>query len=293
MAETGVVAVAAKPSTSAKKWGPEEMWQQQMMMMQQFMMGAWGASQNPEMQWKMKFHEALKKSGISDKPEYTAADAGGGSFTGMVTVQGQTHSADEPTKNKKASEQSAAKAGLKAMFPEAFEKISSESDSSGGGDWMFPGMMGMGAVGKGQKRKNPFPDQPVHPKSKLQHALSIFILNKAGRPVNKDDVQYTITEIEGPPKMYQATCVIAEYESGKEIKGEAGKSKSEAEANAAKAAYDEIESTVAPMIEEHNAKKKLKKQESLAELKKTHAAKKEAQKAEKEANATPAITDSA
>jgi len=258
---------------------PSEMLAHMVNLFQQNFTGNVAASQTP---WKGKLHETLKRNGIDDKPEYVATantggpalPDGGAGFLGTVTVNGQSFASDEVAKGKREAEQNAAKAALKALYPDQFNEV--PQGDGGLGPLAMLGMAG-GMSGKAQKRKEPPTDLPL--KSKLMHSVQLMVRNKSGRTLTKQDIIYAITENEGPPKTFMSTCTITDYEGGKCFSGEWCDNKTKAENSAAEAAYNAMSDMRSALEEEHAAKKKAKNTIQLAALVEKTAAKKEAKKA--------------
>lgn len=241
-------------------------------------------------QWKMRFHEVLKKKGIDEKPTYLAMpNTGGAGFLGTVTVNGQHYVNEEAVKSKKEAEQAAAKAAFESLYPEEFNQ-----SSAGGGfhPAMMQAMSGMfgGRPGKGQKRKE-WKAQPTEmsAKCKLGHGVQLLIKNASGRNMTAQDILYTFTENEGPPKTYMATVTIVEYEGGKSFCGDWCETQPKAAQSAAQVAYDSM-SVMFEALEEAHAAQKEARQRQMREA--TNAKRKADRKANKHAVLTPeALTD--
>jgi len=256
-----------------------------MQMMQMMEMMQWQASggmskamaemqtrESPDMLWKSTLHHTLVKNSLDEKPVYEATEDGNRKWVGTVALLGNTYTAKESGPNKKAAEQFAAKAALKALYPAEFKK---HNNSKGGFDpWMIQQMM----EGK-QQQKGGAKTGDQDQKSKLVHSVQLLMLKNLGRSLIKGDIQWEIQESEGDKKKYTATVTITQYEGGHSSTGQACDSKKKAEKSAAQAAYKALKSVLVPLEEENTAKQKKKNQEELEALKKRVAEKKEAAKA--------------
>lgn len=243
-------------------------------MFQQFMSGMMpmpgsmpgaGPTSEPDVDtmWKSKLHQQCQTAGIAEKFEYTVSEAPGG-YVAAVTFQGQTFASDEVKVNKKAATQMAAKEALRQCFPDAFDACAS------GGAVQKPS--------KGQKRKNAEEAAAeMHPKALLNQGMEHLIRKQFDRAKAKEDIVYTVTEIEGEVKSYQCQVTIPS-QAGKSWVGDACTSKKEAEQSAAHTAYMALTSVFAPLIAEHQAMKKAKYALELEKLKEKQAAKKAAAK---------------
>merc|ERR1711966_423269 len=89
----------------------------------------------------------------------------------------------------------------------------------------------------------------------------------------KGEVEYESAEVEGGG--FVGTVTLKAYDPNTGYQGHPGANKKLAEDNAAEAALSALADVIAPLQEEHLAKKKAKNQESLAALKQRQQEKKQ------------------
>lgn len=250
-------------------------------------MSAPAAKGSSDVQWKQELNQALQKHSIADKPEYTSSGEGK-LWMGTVTIEGQIYNSEEAAPNKKAAENEAAKAALKELYPEAFEKASSKSGS--GANAILSGlqqMLGGQTEQKGQKRKRGDDRHPGNddPKQKLLNMMQLYVHKKHERNLASDDMSWVVQEFEEGKKTFQCSLTLTVHEPRQIHTGEVCDTKKAAEWSAATIALEHLKDIFSSLEEEHKAKKAKKNADELAKLKEKAAqrkAEKEAAKAEKE-----------
>jgi len=280
---------SAKAQGNAKGFGKGKM--NMMLQMMQSMMGgggggdswggnSWGGNNAADqgITSKSQLKEALQKSDAHKdaKPTYEVFEVNTGSgigFQATVDIGGQAFNG-EVGASKKAAEQNAAKAALKDLFPGAAKKTAGGKKAKqwpqqgGAGNLMemlagASGGKGKGGKGNqksGQKRKAGGEEEQCV-RLRLNEAVQLLIPVKEGafRLKSKDDVVF---QTEQTGSTYTSTVTIKV--TGGSFEGEACSSQKDAERSAATAAYSALQDEVAPLIEEHIAKKKAKAMEQRA-----------------------------
>jgi hypothetical protein len=227
--------------------------------------------------------KAAKKAGTEfDKPEYTVVDVTKGKiklYKGTVTFQGKTFEGP-PSQGKKAAEHAAAKAAADKAFPGQVLSKPSGGTSSGGSVWVDDGILqeaimsalsgGSSAAPSGKGVKRSIGSEELPAKTRLVHAVQLLV----GRPVTKEDIVY---KVEGEVGAY--LCSVSIPHTGNTYAGSKEKLQKAAEASAAEVALKSLKDKVAPLEEEHKAKKAKANKEAIEALKEKMAAKKAAKKA--------------
>jgi len=154
---------------------------------------------------------------------------------------------ESSTSQKKLAEQAAARVAVEAEFGEVSESPVAK-----------PGKAGPAA---GQKRSREAAPDADNPKGRLHNALHLIL----GRNAMKDDVAYETSQLEDGT--YVSTCSLPSYDASCVYQGEPAISKKEAEKNAAEVTILELQDVVAPLEEEHKAKKQRRNREQLDALK--------------------------
>jgi len=229
--------------------------------------------------------KAAKKAGTEfEKPEYTVEDVTKGKiklYKATVTFQGKTFEGP-PSQGKKAAEHAAAKAAADKAFPGQVLSKPSGGTSSGGNVWVDDGVFqeaisalvgGGGAAPSGKGVKRSIGSEELPAKTRLVHAVQLLV----GRPVTKEDIVY---KVEGEVGAY--LCSVSIPHTGNTYAGSKEKLQKAAEASAAEVALKSLKDKIAPLEEEHKAKKAKANKEAIEALKEKQAAKKAALKATKD-----------
>jgi len=204
-----------------------------------------------EILWKSKLYEAsvkkVKRSLGKDDFIFSTQDVPSGGYictVGSPSFLVREYSSEGPCASKKLAEHSAAKAALRAEFPEAFRELSMGIPA---GKPLAP------APVQGQKRKaETGAVGPAEGKGELGHLVAIML----SRPVTKEDIVYTTMESEvGGTKTYQSSVALPGYDAHQRYQGMPAASKKDSENNAAKSAVAGLSVFAGPLIEEHKAKK--------------------------------------
>lgn len=228
-------------------------------------MGVPAPRESSEPQWKQVLNQALQKHNITDKPEYETAEGGNRKYVATVTIEGQIYNSEELAPNKKAAEQAAAKAAVKELYPDEFQKKAmSGSRKPGKGSMMMPVMM---EESRGKKRGKEHPGND-NPKQRLLNVVQLLVFKKHQRNITSDDLSWEIQEFDGEQgKTYQGSVTITVHEPGKSYTGEVSESKKNAEWAAATIAYDHLKEIFGELEEEHKEKKRKKNKEEVQKLK--------------------------
>lgn len=235
------------------------------------------ANWKSEMQTELAKH--LKRSLTKDDQTYDVSEVEGKKpgivmYVASLRVNGfeNSYQGDEPSKSKKEAEHLAAKALMEAEFPQAYKRLANAS-----------GFEKFVAGKGGQKRSAAVMSVPVAPteaKQRLAHAAQL-LMPEGNLP--KGDIVYECTE--GDAKgQYTATVTLTSHDPSTGYQGLPGKSKKEAENQAAEAALAALADTIKEAEAEHKAKKKLKMAPKIEDFKKKMADRAAEKKAAKTAN---------
>jgi len=197
-----------------------------------------------------RFNTAVEKGTIV----YTCEDIPGQGFMAAVSAdlfrEGTYHG--DPMSTKKLAEQAAAHI---AVLEEFGDEASPPS---------YPPQAGRPTASPavGAKRKRAEAAEPVPPKSRLHNSMHLLL----GRNATKEDVGYETVQLEDGN--YVSTLSLPGYDAGCVYQGAPGQNKKDAEQNAAEVANQQLQEVVAPLEEEHKAKKARINREKLDSLKK-------------------------
>jgi len=217
-----------------------------------------------EILWKSKLYEAsvkkVKRSLGKDDFIFSTQDVPSGGYictVGSPSFLVREYSSEGPCASKKLAEHSAAKAAIKAEFPELFRGLS----------------MGIPAGAPQKRNAECVVAGPAEAKGELGHLVGIML----ARPVTKEDFVYTTVDSDvGGTTTYRSSVALPGYDASQLFQGAPAASKKEAENNAAKDAVASLAALAGPFLEEHKAKKARKNAENVEKLKRRDAERKAA-----------------
>jgi len=208
------------------------------------------ASGAEKVDWKGKLQQLYaKRMGVPVEKGtfvYSVEEIPGQGFMASVAAayfrEGAYHG--EQQNSKKLAEQAAARVAVEAEFGEVSESQVAK-----------PG------PAAGQKRSRDAAADADNPKGRLHNALHLIL----GRNATKEDLVYETSQLEDGTHV--STCSLPTYDAACIYQGEPAISKKEAEKNAAEVTLLELQDIVAPLEEEHKAKKQRLNRERLDALK--------------------------
>jgi len=204
-----------------------------------------------------------------DSIVYTATPVEGSGF--MCTVSCDKFSTEYETEEvhdgKKAAEEAVAMAALKGEFPKIYNAAPGAMKKKGPAG-------GAGSVKRELaaplKRKDPSGGLSGSINSDAKSRLNNGLMVLAGRTLSKDDIEYTVKEVNGSSV---ATLTLRCLEDGaqsvfkgKPSSGSSKESKKQAQCNAATAALKVYQEQIDEKMPEHEANKEQKKAEFIAKV---------------------------
>jgi len=240
----------------------------------------------PDTPWKSRIAHAYGKDYVSaiskDSIIYTTVQVEGG-FTCTLTCDKfpEEYESEKVFASKKVAEESAAMVALLAQFPAWYKTVPLVMKKKRALGGFGSQAAEQEAIARretgGVKRKFQDPSvQKAHPtdaKSRLNYGAMIL----AERPITKEDLEYTVAEVNGKSV---ATVTLHFLDGNNSFKGKPAlgvskDSKKVAEQNAAEVAYKAYKDEIADKVPEHEARKEAKQAAFQAKI--------DARKAEEEA----------
>jgi len=213
-----------------------------------------------DLPWKSRLAQAYstthKTPPTKDSLVYTATPVEGAGYTCTLSCDkfSNEYETEEVFESKKMSEEAVAMAALKGEFPAIFNAVPGAMKKKGA-------MGGSGAAlatkiaAFGGKRKTPA-EGPSDPVSRLNTGILIL----AGRPVTKEDFEYTIEEVNGSSvAVLTLHCFDEMVFKGKPSPGTSKESKKLAKQSAATLALKAYQSQITAKLPEHEASKEAKR----------------------------------